>query len=747
MKGPLAAATLSLLAACACSAPSTAMDAAVTDTPAITDTPDIPDAPDVPEDLGPPPPQGSTEALLREACAGRPRRGEPFAFAYSTAPAMISGALRNLREGDLEAVHLVVDRPVRVARRWMMFRGMKGGRVRVRVTDDYGRSNPDTERDLVEPLDVAFTTADPVELTLPTPLDLHPARHAWVVVEHAAEPMGLAVAASRGGSTRSYVHSEWQIDQLAAMGGDAATFRWVQLSGAGGVALEYAVEARGESICPRQGAPWFTDDTPASGLRGTTNQISAVDLDGDGRDELVGTRTTSEGMTSTDALQVWRRRAGVFEDLTASLGLTDARGRMSLWGDFDGDGDADVYAGVYRDGVGPFTPASQSRVWMREGERFTLRDDALEPVGPTAAGSVADCDNDGVLDLAVGQWLRQYPRNPAPDFLLRGLGSGRFQDVSQLQGLPARSDGRPTYGMSWGDWDNDGDLDLFVANYGGNPNDLWRNDGRCQLTNVARMVGAHGDEVGSAGTSFGVALADYDNDGDLDAYETNIAHPRYDQSGVNTDHSRLLRNTGAPDYRFTDVAVDAGVIFTEGEISSAWGDYDNDGDLDLYVACTYPYEYSRLYRQEADHRFTDVTWPSGTQTENNGRALWLDVDRDGRLDLLTAPNGAWTLHRNGIRNANHWIALRLTQPTGNTAALGARITVRDAAGATQLREVSGGGATWGTQDPGLQHVGLGAQGGDVAVTVRWPDGRTSQHTLAVDRAWRIPRDAAPTALP
>ena len=79
--------------------------------------------------------------------------------------------------------------------------------------------------------------------------------------------------------------------------------------------------------------------------------------------------------------------------------------------------------------------------------------------------------------------------------------------------------------------------------------------------------------------------------------------------------------------------------------------------------------------------------------------------------------------------------------------LGARVTVRDASGATQLREVSGGGATWGTQDSGLLHVGLGAQGGDVTVTVRWPDGRTSQHTLAVDRAWRILRDAAPAPLP
>lgn len=740
---------VALLGACSTPAPLPPRDAA-TDLP-LTDVPDVSItdvSPDIPEDSGPPPVPGSTEALLREVCAGRPRRGDAFAFAYSTAPMMISGALRNMREGDMEAVHLVVERPVRVERLWMMFRGMPGGRVRVHITEDYGRSNPDPERDLITPLDVDFTSTDPVELTLPDPLDLHPARHAWVLIEHVAEPMGLAVAQSHGGSARSFVHSEWQIDQLTAMGGDAATFRWVQLSGAMGVSLEYAVEARGQAICARMGDPWFRDDTRAAGLSGTTSQTSAVDVDGDGWDDLVGTRTTTTGMTSTDSLQVWRNRSGMFEDISTRIGLDAAVGRMSLWGDFDGDGDADVYAGVYRDGVGPFTPASQSRVWTQGPDgRFTLRDDPMEPAGPTAAGSVGDCDGDGTLDLAIGQWLRQYPRNPGPDFVFRGLGMGRFEDFSGMAGLPARSDGRPTYGISWADWDNDGDQDLFVANYGGSPNDAWRNDGRCHLTNVARMIGSDSDGDGTAGTSFGLAFADYDNDGDLDAYESNIAHPRYDQIGVNTDHSRLLRNTGAPDYRFESVGPEAGVLFNEGDISSAWGDYDNDGDLDLYVASTYPFEFSRLYRQEPDHRLTDVTYLSGTSTELNGRALWVDVDRDGDLDLITAPSGAWTLHRNEIRNGNHWVAVRVEQPSGNTAALGARISVRDATGVTRIREVDGGGATWGTQGTRTQHVGLGRAGGAVRVSVRWPDGMSTEYTdLAVDRAWRISRGSAPVEM-
>ena len=740
-----------LLGACS-SGPADTPDAtlardATSDAPTVTDI-----APDIaPVDAGPPPPPGSTEALLREVCGGRPRTGPAMAFAYSTAPMMISGGLQRLAAGDLEAVHLVVERPVRVERLWMMFRGMPGGRVRVRIVEDYGRSNPDTlseeNRDLVAPLEVSFTSTEPVEITLPTPLDLHPARHAWVVLEHVAEPMGLAVAASRGGSYHSYVHSAWQIMQLTAMGGDAATFRWVQLAGMGGTALEYAVEARGQDICERLGPRWFSDVSRASGLTGTSSQMNAFDVDHDGWDDLVGARTTTVGTTSTDALEVWRNRHdGTFEDITTRLGLDAAAGRLSLWGDFDGDGDGDVYAGVYRDGLGPFDPPSPSRVWGQGTDgRFTVVASDLEPAGPTSAGSVGDCDGDGNLDLFIGQWLRQYPRNAAPDFVFRGTGGGVFANYSAAAGLPARPDGKPTYGISLVDWDNDGDQDVFVANYGGSTNDAWRNDGRCHLTNVAADLGSAGDDLGSPGTSFGYVFGDYDNDGDLDAYESNIAHPRYDVCGVHTDHSRLLRNGGAPDYAFESVAADSGILFTEGEISSAWGDFDNDGDLDLYVAITYPFQFSRLYRQDADHHFWDETYLSGTQTESNGRAIWADLDHDGDLDLVTGPSGNWTLFRNDLRNGRHWVEVRVEQPTGNTAALGARLRVRDAAGAERIREVDGGSATWGTQGPLVQHFGLGDAGGPADVTVRWPDGTTNDYRgLAVDRIWRIARGSAPT---
>jgi hypothetical protein len=396
--------------------------------------------------------------------------------------------------------------------------------------------------------------------------------------------------------------------------------------------------------------------------------------------------------------------------------------------------------------VGPFTPTNPSRVWLQgAGGRFTVTDNVMEPAGPTAAGSVGDCDNDGALDLAVGQWLRQYPRNPAPDFFFRGAAMGVFALENAAAGIPAASDGRPTYGMSWVDFDDDGDRDLFVANYGGQNNDAWRNDGACRFTNVARALSFHSDGRGVAGTSFGHAWADYDNDGDLDAFETNIGHPRYDLQG--TDHSRLLRNAGAPGCAFEDVVGPSGIAFVEGDISSAWGDYDNDGDQDLYVASTYPFQYSRLYRQEADHRFTDVTYLAGVSAEFNGRATFYDYDRDGDLDLLTAPRGTLALFRNDAPRTNHWIQLRLAQPTGNTEALGARVTVVTADGRAQVREVSGGEAVWATQPSRVQHVGLGSAAGPVTVRVRWPDGTREEHAgLAVDRQYRVERGGAPTVV-
>ena len=152
-------------------------------------------------------------------------------------------------------------------------------------------------------------------------------------------------------------------------------------------------------------------------------------------------------------------------------------------------------------------------------------------------------------------------------------------------------------------------------------------------------------------------------------------------------------------------------------------------------------------RTPTDRLEADVTYLAGVSTESNGRAAWIDVDRDGDLDLVTVPSGNWTLFRNELRNGNHWVELRLGDASGNTAALGARVTVRDSMGVTRIREVEGGSATWGSQMTTTQHFGLGRADGAAHVTVRWPDGMTTEYDLAtVDRALRITRGAQPVVL-
>ncbi len=708
-----------------------------------TPTGDAP-MPDVPDDVTDPPQPtgpGSTAALLDEACAGRDRTGPATLFAcYTGGPVSV---LRNTQAGDSESVHLVVTEPVRIERIRVYMRGAAGGQALVHLQDDYGRSQPDIAHDLIAPMPVAWERDGWIDLPLRHPVDLHPARHAWITVEHVTEPMGVAFARTDGADFRSFFHVQYYIDANASSPGADTTFEWFPIGDDAGNRYEYMAEAHGALICPRDGAPWFTDVATSAGIAITSGDTNWVDVDGDGWDDVAGVG----GDGGHEGPLLFRNRHdGTFTSITAQSGLDAVSGREVIYGDFDGDGDLDAYVGVYRDGLPPFDPPFPSRVYLQGSDRrFTVVDAPLEPAGPTAAGALADCDGDGHLDLVVGQWLRQYPRNPAPDFLFHGRGDGLFDNITATAGLPARGDMGPTYGAAFADWDNDGDQDLFIANYGGNPNFAWRNDGHCHFTSIGPSIHFDQDDYGIAGTTFGHEFGDYDNDGDLDAFETDIGHPRYDGRG--TDHSRLLRNGGAPGFVFEDATAAAGIIYTEGDISSAWGDYDNDGDLDLYVSTTYPFEFSRLYRQDADHSFTDVTWRSGTVTDLNGRGRWCDYDRDGDLDFLTGARGRNVLFRNELPAGNHWLEIRLAMTAGNTEAIGARITARTSDGMSRVREVNGAQTHHAAQGPRMQHFGLGAVGGPLNLEVRWPDGtRTMYANVAPDHAYRILQGQQPQQL-
>jgi hypothetical protein len=280
---------------------------------------------------------------------------------------------------------------------------------------------------------------------------------------------------------------------------------------------------------------------------------------------------------------------------------------------------------------------------------------------------------------------------------------------------------RAAYGVKWNDFNNDGLADVFVGNYGYEPNLLWANQGSGAFSNVGAATGVDGDDIGTqGGNSFGGDWGDLDNDGDMDLYVCNIAHPRYQPT---SDISMLLFNQGAPDYSFVDRRAELGLVYDEGDINAAFADFDNDMDLDLVVGSTYPNHYSRLYRNDGESGFTDVTYETAAAVHQGASVTWSDVDEDGDLDLLAAGSGRAHVLINRIGQDRGWVQFALEGTTSNRDAIGARVTV-EAGGVSQIRDLFDSGGNTNPQRTRIVHFGLGDSSSIDAVSVRWPTGVT-----------------------
>jgi hypothetical protein len=257
--------------------------------------------------------------------------------------------------------------------------------------------------------------------------------------------------------------------------------------------------------------------------------------------------------------------------------------------------------------------------------------------GCAYSGAWGDYDNDGLIDLFV-------PFTDRPDVLYKNMGDGTFADVAVSVGIvdPPLTGGE---GAVWADYDNDGDLDLYVSNVD-SANAFYQNNGDGTFVEISKTAG-----VAYEGPSIGVAWADYDNDGDLDLYVGNVDKPPSKGYSPGGDMRRevvanfpfagnlLYRNNG--DDTFTNVALEAGVddhSDTDGGVG--WSDYDNDGDMDLFVANRG--QPDRLYRNNADGTFTDVApdlgvdYPQNEFPGNSEGVAWGDYDNDGDMDLFIA---------------------------------------------------------------------------------------------------------------
>ena len=378
-----------------------------------------------------------------------------------------------------------------------------------------------------------------------------------------------------------------------------------------------------------------------------------------------------------------------------------------LFGDFDNDGLLDVMADWWNAG----------KLFRNvNGTKFV--DDGLVtgPYKYSRGATAGDFNNDGFLDAYTGGYWDEVQY--FPDHLIMSNG-GTSYTTTEVSGSTM-----PTRGVTAADFDEDNDLDVYLSWYHLLANVLLQNNGSGGFTNMASSYGA----TGGNGHSIGAAWGDIDNDGHMDLFAGNFAHPGQPES-------RWLRNQGpvdvGDDYTFEDMGT-GGVVWKESFASPSLGDYDNDGDLDLFFTTVYGGDSSVLYRNDGNWTFTNVTTDEGlpgvTSTYQNA---WGDYDNDGDLDLVFGGR----LYRNDLDNSNNWLKLLLKGDPAqgiNAAAIGAVARIDLGGGEVLTRQVEGGTGE-GNQNDLVLHFGLGGYSGSVDVEITWPGGLTKTYSVLINR--------------
>ena len=432
--------------------------------------------------------------------------------------------------------------------------------------------------------------------------------------------------------------------------------------------------------------PEWNDVTPKCMSRyGSIFGTAWGDYDLDGDQDLFMTMAYSP-----DSSHLFRNDAGTFVEATPGGMDTSATGMVGVWGDYDNDGDPDLY--VSRNDYRP------NRLFRNNGAG-SFTDVSSAPLNDALCGGGAawvDYDRDGDLDLYLSQLV-------SGNKLFRNDGGGVFVDATS----GPLGDTLETFSSVWGDYDNDNIPDVYLVNFDG-PNKLLHNNGNGSFTDVTTAP------LAIASHSSAADWGDYDNDGDLDLFVA---------VSWSLLSDKLFRNDGGG--VFTDVTP-ASMTNWDYTGGAAWGDYDNDGDLDLF-AVNGQNEANKLFRNNGGGSFTvayqgNLINPLSDQACNGRGATWADYDRDGDLDLYLANFYGYgcrsRLFRNEIGDNNHWLQVKPVGTISNKASIGARVRIVSGS-LKQIREittVSGGG----NQGPAIAAFGLGAATTIDSLIVRWP---------------------------
>ncbi|MFK7922187.1 MAG: FG-GAP-like repeat-containing protein [Bacteroidia bacterium] len=431
----------------------------------------------------------------------------------------------------------------------------------------------------------------------------------------------------------------------------------------------------------------FVDITVNAGLnqaKGRCYGLAWGDYDADGDPDLYVSRHSAPNL-------LYQNQGDLgFKGVAEKVGL-DFVGKTTtaVWGDLDNDGDLDLYLGneseanrLYRNDEGQFVDITSS---AKVGDSGRVR-----------ALLLADIDQDGLLDIYVVNLL-------GPNRLYRNLGNLQFRDITESSGT---HDAQLNLGAIFLDYDRDGDQDLYLTHDNKQPNILLQNDGTGQFTDVSVASGTN-----YAGYGMGVDAGDVNNDGWPDLYITNLSD------------NILLLNQG--DGSFQNITGLAKIS----DRGMGWGtcflDFDNDGRLDIYVANDSKFSpYANvLYRNLGNLTFDKVAINDPISSMGAGYATAkADIDGDGLLDLALAnisEEGVRLFH-NQSPNPQNWLAVNLVGTRANRDAIGASLSLKSGERLWTTDLVAGSG--YASQNAATLHIGLGSLNSLDSMYVRWPNG-------------------------
>jgi tetratricopeptide (TPR) repeat protein len=476
----------------------------------------------------------------------------------------------------------------------------------------------------------------------------------------------------------------------------------------------------------------FVDVAPAAGLN-VMREAGGLAIDDFENNGLLDIVVSS--MEVCDPIKYFRNNGdGTFTDRTAQVGLADQLGALNIMQvDYNNDGCMDLF--IPRGGW----EYPQRRSLLRNNCDGTFTDvteasGLADNVAQTNSARWVDIDNDGYLDLFIAN-------ENSPSQLFHNKGDGTFEDISHSAGIDQTAFSK---GVTAADYDQDGYVDFYVSNlYGANY--LYHNNGNLTFTDVARQAGVQAPLV-----SFSTFFFDYDNDGWPDlfvaSYPISVAESIKTYLGLPHKAETLKLYRNKHDGTFEDVTEKVGLDKVFMPMGSGFGDIRNDGFLSIYLGNGNPnytalIPHTLLLNKEGK-QFVDITASSGTGELHKGHAItFADLDRSGNVAIVAEIGGAVPGDAHTLRvfknpgNSNDWINMHLVGVKSNRSGVGAQIKVTvtdDGHTPRSIFRTVGETSSFGSQ-PMEQHIGLGHNARIVAIDVWWPATNSRQHFANVDK--------------